>query len=84
MGDLRQAKYNEEQKRKLAETHATAVSEHENLYARLANTGIPVQGVAILAQRFQQLTNRIAVLEAQLEQAARNSAPVHLAKVERR
>jgi hypothetical protein len=73
MGDLRQAKYNEEQKRKLVETQARPVSEQENLYARLANTGIPIDGVAVLAQRFQQLTNRIATLETRLELLERHS-----------
>jgi hypothetical protein len=58
MGDLRQAKYNEEQK--LAEKQAATASEQpspeKTLTDLLANTGIPVQGAAIIAREIAKLT----------------------------
>ena len=65
MGDLRQAAYNEQQK--LAEKQANAALEfpspEKTLAELLAGTGIPVQGAALLARKFQQLFDRIALLE---------------------
>ena len=69
MGDLRQAAFNEAQK--LAEKQAKAALEfpapEKPLADLLAGTGIPIQGAALLARKFQQLFERIEVLEARLE-----------------
>jgi hypothetical protein len=76
MGDLRQVAYNEQQKLSAKQMELANAPSVSPLYSRLAQTGVPVSGASILESEFNKLLQRIEALE----QAARNSAPVHLAK----
>jgi len=87
MGDLRQAKYNEEKKLAEKQQALTTAPAEPPLYSDLAQTGIPMAGATLIGSEIGILVNHLRELDTRvdaLEQAARNIGAPHLAKTEKR